>query len=814
MEFDQKEYQSVILAALLHDVGKFMQRANKYLCNEGDQTNNRCNLTDCDGKKKGADYRHSCHSYWFIKNNKNVFGEEFTDGIARLVLRHHEKTKDPLEAIVRMADHFSAGCDRTVKQVTVSHYFKRQPLRSIFDKITVSRQSSTKNEKENFHRIAVLSPESSIPSELKEKVSKEDYLRLWEKQWDGLYSGFLSDIRKLQDLPFKRFVPALNTILEQYTWCVPSSTWKDEPDISLYDHLVTSAALATAMYCYYLETYGSNFDAWDIRRIDSWDEECFLFVAGDLSGIQDYLFDLKLGKYSAKVLRARSFELQMLAETAIKDILEKAELPPICRIMNAAGRFILVLPNIEKSRKAIRKAREEIEMFCRDRYLGQLTINISHGFAASGRFLRQETALDSFFPRIANDIERAKQKKFQAILSNQNAFFIQNNYDEFKNNQDLCPVCGKRPVTSTAKDKEDEDLCRPCRQLIDTGRNLTDANYLSDVPIADEACLRLFGETNLSLRKTKPNQYKWICTMNEYQPGFPLVYGGVHVPMIEESHRVNGKDYIRKRIKSFEELADQAQGDDRVAMLKADVDDLGSIFSIGLGKKVSLSRFATLSRMINYFFTRYVFKLVESDDRFRDSIYTVFSGGDDLCVVGPWDKIIVFANEINQNFFSFVGRLGNITLSSGITVSKPNLPTHRMFTEADELLNLSKSDAKGKNRVTLFGTTVTWEQFAVLLQVARKLEEYLKPSSGEDKQREVGKGIFQRLLQYGEKAKCLEKKEDIIRPRDALWISQFYYDVTRNVRSETDEFKILCLEHIKEIRLPVSYVLYKNRERG
>ncbi len=312
--------EAVVLAALMHDIGKFMQRANKYLCNQGSQTNNRCNLTECDGKKKGADYRHSCHSYWFIENNKDVFKDELAKEIARLVLRHHDKTKDLLEAIVRMSDHFSAGCDRTIKQVSVSHYFKRQPMRSIFDKITVSRQSTNRKEKENFHQIAVLSPDNSIPSELKERISKEEYLRSWEKQWDNLYSGFLADFQKLQNLPFKRFIAALNTVLEQYTWCVPSSTWKDEPDISLFDHLATSAALAAAMYFYYLNKYGTNLGDWDIRRIDSWDEDCFLFVAGDLSGIQDYLFDLRQGKYSAKVLRARSFELQMLAETAIGDI--------------------------------------------------------------------------------------------------------------------------------------------------------------------------------------------------------------------------------------------------------------------------------------------------------------------------------------------------------------------------------------------------------------------------------------------------------------------------------------------------------------
>ncbi len=482
--------------------------------------------------------------------------------------------------------------------------------------------------------------------------------------------------------------------------------------------------------------------------------------------------------------------------------------------MNAAGRFILVLPNIEKAKTAINKAREEIEVFCRDRYLGQLTINISQGFAASGRFLRQETALESFFPRVANDIEKAKQTRFQSILRSNNSFFIQNNYDDFKNSQDLCPVCGKRPSIITANEEEDENVCKICKQLIITGKSLTKAKYVTDIQKEDKACLRLFGETNISLSEGKTDDYKWTSTLNEYHPGFSLLFGGVHVPTIEESISADGKEFSRKRILSFEELAEQAQGDNRIAMLKADVDDLGSIFSVGLSKKVSLSRFASLSRMINYFFTRYVFNLIESDIRFRNSIYTVFSGGDDLCMVGPWDKIIVFSKELNRHFCDYVGGGENITISAGISVSKSNLPSHFMFSEADALLRLSKSDDGVKNRITLFGTTVPWKKFGVLLQVAYKLEEYLKASSEEEKHSQVGKGLFHRLLEYGEKAKRLEKKENLIRPRDALWISHFYYDVMRNVRSKTDEFKILCLEHIKEIRLPVSYVLYKNRKGG
>jgi CRISPR-associated protein Csm1 len=808
-----KDFQAVVLAALLHDTGKFMQRANKYACNESNHDpKRRCGLADCDGKKTGADYRHSCHSYWFLEKMKEIFPGDLGSYIIRLAFRHHEKTADPLEAIVRMSDHFSAGCDRTVKQIEQSHYFKRQPLRSIFDKVAFPKIDTGTPGQETFYKIAQLGPEHVRPFRSPHAKKDHDlYLSEWRKQWNHLAEAFEGDLTALKGFDFDRCILALNTILERYTWCIPSSTWRDEPDISLYDHLATSAAFAAAMFRYYEDKYGNDLGEWDVKAIDNWNEKDFYFVAGDLSGIQEYLFDLRRGKFAAKLLRARSFELQMLSEASIRHILRQCSLPPICRVMNAAGRFILVLPNTQTVKDVLDRSRKEIETFCRDRYVGQLTVNISRGFEVSGDFLRQKQALEIFFPRMAEDVDDGKQHKFQTILRDTDCFFIKNGYEEFKSNQDLCPSCGKRPVSTKAKgDSEDEPICEMCHELIELGKALTQAEYMKWVEDKDNATLTLFGDNHLRILRKTDDIDSDVIALKKYEPGLPLIYATFHVPTVGETAETGDKR-IQTRVRTFEELANQAEGDDNIAMFKADVDNLGSIFSIGMGDNVSISRFATLSRTVNYFFSSYVNHLIESNSVYRQSIYAVFSGGDDLCVVGPWDKTIDFARKLAAEFVRFVGENHNVTISAGIAVSSPKQPAKTIFLFADESLSRSKTAAAEKDRITLFDTTIIWRQFEELMGTAHKLEKYIDKGS----ENGTGKGIFYRLLGYGEKARALDCRDGLIVPRDALWISHFYYDVARNIKEDKrEEFKILCMESMKNIRLPVSYVLYKTRNRG
>jgi CRISPR-associated protein Csm1 len=157
-------------------------------------------------------------------------------------------------------------------------------------------------------------------------------------------------------------------------------------------------------------------------------------------------------------------------------------------------------------------------------------------------------------------------------------------------------------------------------------------------------------------------------------------------------------------------MADMADGRKLLGFFKADVDNLGRMLAFGLKRQShsldTISRQTTFSRLMDSFFTGYINSLVTSE---YPECYTVYSGGDDLFFVGPWDKVLSLAEQINQDFRKFAGNTG-LTLSAGLNFARANYPVARAAEMADQALDTAKE--KGRNRLTLLGTTLTWEEWS------------------------------------------------------------------------------------------------------
>jgi CRISPR-associated protein Csm1 len=191
--------------------------------------------------------------------------------------------------------------------------------------------------------------------------------------------------------------------------------------------------------------------------------------------------------------------------------------------------------------------------------------------------------------------------------------------------------------------------------------------------------------------------------------------------------------YIQARPYLFQRLRIWAEGDKRIGVLKMDVDNLGLMFSIGLdtpqsekeraGNLRSISRLSNLSRQLSFFFTthmddlcRQVFEDWQNDDKnnwkhkmdVSSIFYLIFAGGDDLAIVGPWDKIIDLARRIRKAFKDFTCHNPNITLSAGIYICKPKVPISIAADKAEEALKQSKN--KGRNRITVMEETAIWDK--------------------------------------------------------------------------------------------------------
>lgn len=114
------------------------------------------------------------------------------------------------------------------------------------------------------------------------------------------------------------------------------------------------------------------------------------------------------------------------------------------------------------------------------------------------------------------------------------------------------------------------------------------------------------------------------------------------------------------------------------------------------------------------------------------TIHINYAGGDDLLVIGPYDDIICFANELRNIFKDWTSNNPSINLSAGINIVSPKFPIGKAAVKAEEFLKSSKSC--GKNKITLFYETVDWNSakgsrikgFDDLFKFAIELEGYYK----------------------------------------------------------------------------------------
>ena len=105
------------------------------------------------------------------------------------------------------------------------------------------------------------------------------------------------------------------------------------PDVSLYDHLISTAALAVCIYEYLKEK--NELDK--VRLGD--DDTPVLLLGGDLSGIQSFIYDV-ISTNAAKNLKGRSFYLQMLVDNLLQQLLEELGLSN-SQVVYASGGGIL-----------------------------------------------------------------------------------------------------------------------------------------------------------------------------------------------------------------------------------------------------------------------------------------------------------------------------------------------------------------------------------------------------------------------------------------------------------------------------------------
>ncbi len=433
-----------------------------------------------------------------------------------------------------------------------------------------------------------------------------------------------------------------------------------------------------------------------------------LFVGGDLSGIQKFLYNIS-SKKAAVSLKGRSYYLRQLMETVCADIKQAAEdsgARTVEVIYSSGGKFYLLTDNTPQIVEAVETCAKQAKQNLWEEHKGQLGLNISHvafrenpdGTVDCQDAFNQKPG---YLWKMANaDFAHQKSQKFKDLLT-----------DNYQNFFDPIPVGGKPKVCSI------------------TGVESPD-------------CVRMEA-------------------LSEDGDGYVL-------PSVRQQIQLGEELRLQEGFKTFEEYA----GSTDLGILRMDVDGLGKRFIEGFN---SIAEYKTFSNRLVDFFEEET-KIIQQEPAFKPYLNIIYAGGDDLFVVGRWDKVIDFAERIRQetnNRFDSDG----ISISGGIVVVQPKFPISKAAELAGDAENAAKQFHNGeKNAFHMLGKTISWDREydyvkSFKQQFVSLIEEY-----------NLSKGILHKLMLYSsiaDRNKILRKEN---KTEDYSFIWHISYYLTRYMK--------------------------------
>lgn len=617
---------------------------------------------------------------------------------------------------------------------------RRQTLQSIFSRVRPATRDSARSMPTSplFVRRAALALHEQVlfPVTAEEEVAgASDPALALGAELVALDAQSLSPTIRLERLLYA---------MQRYAWCLPSPL----PAVSLYDFARTHAAIAAARALH--------------------DDTVFL-LGGDLSGVQDFIYTLTADG-ATKQLRGRSFYLQLLTEATAHYVLVQMHLPLTNLLYSGGGRFYLVLPGPAGER--VPELRHELGRRLLQRHGGALYV------ALGGAPFAEDGDSQQAWQQVNDALNADKLRRFATLDADtlHQVLFT-------PRQPDLPPDVSESPEL-VAKDK----LSLSLEELVP---RLHNAHYLQVQPRSPRTLsapytleprewhqvLQEFGLAIRPLDATevapvhRPTRLLAIEDRPEAERSqiqTQIGTGGVlgmryTVTVAPLATGADVQDYqayglesadtqpLRVgNVKPFNLLAAQSRGIKRLGVLRMDVDDLGDLFGQRLERVpgiAGLAYTAALSAALSHFFEGWVGQCCrqvnqrqqdaqDASDADHGSVYAIYSGGDDLFIVGSWHLLPDLAARIRNDFVRYTtGRTAvaapPITVSAGITLHGAKFPLYQAADEAHAALEAAKQyirternaaqgkhlEERRKDALCFLSQVVGWEDYAHVAEV-------------------------------------------------------------------------------------------------
>lgn len=865
----QQATTRVALAAYLHDLGKFAERAGIYAKDARLDAHLQlyCPYHQ-EGKAPGwFSHRHAAHTAlafddiepWlpallgresapFVARRRagdSVSSDQAaTDSLINASAAHH-RPDTLLQWIIATADRVASGFERESferynhareeRRSGLDHYTSRQL--TLFEQMRLNGSEAAPEQDEQSLRwrypLRALAPTTLFPQpaalcEGRDRAAAQaEYARLWQQFMNGL-----QQIPAAHRAQLPLWLDHFDSLWLTATHAIPSATaFGVKPEVSLYDHSRTTAALAAALWRWH-EAAGQTdaAAAQRLRERRDFGEQKFLLIQGDFFGIQDFIFasggDTR--KHAAKLLRGRSFQVSLFTEVAALRILDALGLPSVSQVMNAAGKFLIVAPHTPQVIAALHELRGEFDRWFLQHTFGLAGMGLAWQAASCNDFLVRDKAdstngFAALRTRLVEQLDRAKHARFDLCGSGAHVFAAA----DYRHGP--CAYNGRLPADRTAQDGRpgDKPSCALSRDQIAIGTALvqrferllvvreTGTDVLHDGARLQRLELSLFGyRLAFTAEEEASGRFGDLAAGGLLRRCFdfslpgaddadgtaPLWHGYArrfisgYVPRAGGRERAQRDRYVGVALDDFPDVGellpfDLLASEDRrgteddtgwqgvaaLGVLKGDIDNLGELFRVGL-QQPTFAKHAALSRQVNSFFSIYLPWLLARE---YPKVYTVFAGGDDFFLIGPWRTVQKLAARLRGEFHRYVAENAALHFSAGIATQKPGAPVHVLAELAEEALEqakkhvepaTAKTPAHAKNAVTCFGQTVAWSRWPQLDGALQRLDDLRREAN-------LSAGYVYSLLQFID----LREQEAAGRPEAAMWRARFQYRTRRFV---------------------------------
>jgi CRISPR-associated protein Csm1 len=706
------------------------------------------------------------------------------------------------------------------------------PVQSIFSVLPVRLRDEPPSDTifgNNLHfPFMAMNLEDTFFPQSEAKGSKEDVKK-----------RFQEDYQKIAHLELFARGETLLHLMHKYCTVIPAG--KDSA-ISLYDHAKLKAAIAVCL------------------SDKNEKEKPFLLVGGDLSGIQEFIFDI-VSKNAAKNLKGRSFYLHLLIDGIVQRFLQDTGLTQANIVFASGGKFYVLTPNNETIISEIKRLEQEITVELFEAHKVGLSITLDW-LELSKEQLSGSKLGSEIWMKLQDNLRNKKRSRFNVLISEnfddlfeakeaggetrRDAITNEEINDEEAKSKTVYTIGDAVPKRiESLREFVELDVSIPVikkstQQQIMAGFFLRDKTYRLEGDLAFELDIQDDFQQDREMNLPGHRSINYLLNNDKYQrkEGTLLKRLSINDPKDflllknDEGSTINGFEFYggndfplslakgrdgRDLPKTFSEMAgafdEERSKDDplhyktefdklgeasfkRLAILRMDIDGLSGVFRNGFGEHGTLAHFSALSRQLDWFFKGYLNTLwkkgVTGTYDWKAWTQIIYSGGDDLFIVGKWDCLIDFAEQIRSDLKKWTCHHAGIDISGGLVLVTHKYPIikaaaqcgsaeyvakqyqfHREHQGNSEIKYIARKESrfliKEKNAITIFDLPLNWESEYKIVKNLK--EDFVRLVKGED----IPRSIMMGLAAFYER-KSNQKKLD----ETPTWRWQVAYQLARS----------------------------------